>query len=69
MIFLLIYFLFIIFYFFGVFAVLYHLKVYSLNSQFTMAIMSVFLLGSLVLFVVNLIMAIQIDWNNIEVLI
>lgn len=66
--FLILYFILILFFLFGVFAVVFHLLVYRMNQKFSVLVTLTFLTGAGILFLINAIIALTINWSAVEII-
>lgn len=65
--FLILYFLFLAIFLGGVFAVLYHLHVYKFNEKVSLLASSLFIVGSLILVAINIVIAIEVNWEDFSI--
>ncbi len=63
---LIVYFLFLIFFFGGFLAVVYHLRVNKLNEKISTITTLIFIVGCLLVITFNISNAIQVDWDSLS---
>ena len=65
--FIIIYFILLALFIGGVFAVLYHLQVYRFNGRASLFISLLFLVGVMILLTINIVLAMGINWHELDV--
>lgn len=65
--FLIVYFVLLALFIGGVFAVIYHLEVYKFNSRISLFVSALFIVGVLILLAINIVIALGINWSELEV--
>lgn len=65
--FLIVYFVLLALFIGGVFAVIYHLEVYKFNSRISLFVSALFIMGVLILLAINIVIALGINWSELEV--